>query len=59
MAVYYSPYPSPVFTLHKKLNKYKKRYYKKTRNLLTGETKATKEEQSKAEANIKQEILSH
>ncbi len=26
---------------------------------MTGETKATKEEQSKAEANIKQEILSH
>ncbi len=55
MAVYYSPYPSSAFTLHKKrqLNKYKKRYYKKTHNLLTGETKATKEEQSKTKANVK------
>lgn len=61
----HTPYPSEIYSsvykIHRRrqLNKYKKRYYKKTHNLLTGETAATKEEQSKVEANIKQEILSH
>ncbi|XP_054158677.1 putative lipid scramblase CLPTM1 [Oppia nitens] len=60
----HTPYPSKQyssFAIHKRqqLNRYKKRYYKKTHNLLTGETSATLEEQTKVEANIKQEILSH
>ena len=52
---------SPIFTLHKtfQLNRYKKRSYKKTHNLLTGETAQSKEAQEKIEQNIKQEILSH
>ena len=41
------------------MNKYKKRYYKKTHNLISGETAASVEEQMKVQANIKQEILSH
>lgn len=61
----FTPYPSdnysPIFTYRKshRLNRYKKRSYKRTHNLLTGETAATIEEQQKIEANIKQEILSH
>ena len=61
----YTPYQSEqysrVYTIHKKrlLNRYKKRHYKKTHNLITGETAASKEEQMKADANIKLEILSH
>lgn len=49
------------YTVHriKQLNKYKKRSYKKTHNLLTGETAASAEEQEKANSNIQQEILSH
>lgn len=61
-----SPDPSskdhnPIYTIHrvKQLNKYKKRNYKKTHNLLTGESAATLEEKAKIEQNIKQEILSH
>ncbi|CAG2107140.1 unnamed protein product [Medioppia subpectinata] len=51
----------PLETIHKRrqLNRYKRRYYKKTHNLLSGETVATKEEQEKAEANIKHEVMSH
>ncbi|EJW84099.1 cleft lip and palate transmembrane protein 1 [Wuchereria bancrofti] len=33
----------------RQLNKYKKKYYKKTQNLLTGKTEQTEEEQKKAE----------
>ena len=59
--VYPSAGHSTPDTIHRRrqLNKYKKRYYKKTHNLLTGETEASIEEQLKAEANIKQEVLSH
>lgn len=42
----------------KQLNKYKKLRYKRTQNLLTGETAATPEMVEKAEA-MKEEILSH
>ena len=38
------------------LNKYKKKHYKKTVNLLTGETKQSEDEQRKAE-QMKFEIL--
>ena len=41
------------------MNKYKKKYYAKTANLLTGETAATEEEQAKAVAGIKHEVFSH
>lgn len=61
-----SPNPSDknynaIYTIHrfKQLNKFKKRSYKKTHNLLTGETQATEVEQDKIKNNIKQEILSH
>lgn len=52
---------NPVYTIHrvKQLNRFKKRYYKKTHNLLTGESAATDEEKEKIKLNIKQEILSH
>jgi hypothetical protein len=40
------------------LNKYKKKYYKKTTNLLTGRTEQSEEDQKKAEI-MKHEILSH
>lgn len=43
----------------KMLNKYKKKMYLKTANLLTGETEATVEEQAKVAEGIKQEIISH
>uniref|UniRef100_A0A0K2TD77 Cleft lip and palate transmembrane protein 1 homolog [Ceratitis capitata] n=1 Tax=Lepeophtheirus salmonis TaxID=72036 RepID=A0A0K2TD77_LEPSM len=48
-------------TIHKmfQLNKFKKKIYKKTANLLTGETEATLEEQRKANEGIKHEIISH
>ncbi|KAI1302398.1 Cleft lip and palate transmembrane protein 1 -like protein [Halotydeus destructor] len=61
----YTPYPSEnydaVFTVHKRkmLNRFKKRRYKKTHNLLSGETSASKETQEKVEQNIKHEIISH
>ena len=41
------------------MNKFKKKYYAKTANLLTGETTATEEEQAKAAIGIKHEIFSH
>lgn len=52
---------NPIYTIHrvKQLNKYKKRSYKKTHNLLTGETTATEAEKEKIQQNIKQEVLSH
>lgn len=48
------------YTIHQKrqMNKFKKRRYSKTHNLLTGSTTATDEEVLKAET-IKEEILSH
>lgn len=60
-----TPFPgnrtASIFKVHKKkqLNRYKKRTYKKTHNLLTGETSASKETIAKVEANIKEEIISH
>lgn len=50
-----------MYTIHKvkQLNRYKKRAYKKTHNLLTGESAATDVEKEKIKQNIKQEILSH
>lgn len=52
---------SKKWTLYKTkmLNKYKKKMYKKTTNLLTGETDATEEEQTKANAGIESEVISH
>ena len=43
----------------KQLNKFKKKTYGKTANLLTGATEATEEEQAKARQGIKHEIFSH
>jgi len=43
----------------KQLNKFKKKTYGRTANLLTGKTDATQEEQDKANEGIKQEIFSH
>jgi len=43
----------------KQLNKFKKKYYAKTANLLTGNTEATEEEQAKAAEGIKHEVFSH
>ena len=41
------------------MNRFKKKTYGKTANLLTGETEATQEEQDKAKEGIKHEIFSH
>eukprot|EP00096_Caligus_rogercresseyi_P005412 TRINITY_DN2081_c0_g2_i2.p1 TRINITY_DN2081_c0_g2~~TRINITY_DN2081_c0_g2_i2.p1 ORF type:complete len:633 (-),score=222.07 TRINITY_DN2081_c0_g2_i2:1288-3186(-) len=48
-------------TIHKviQLNKFKKKIYRKTSNLLTGETEASLEEQRKANEGIQHEIISH
>lgn len=50
----------PDYTVHRKrqMNRFKKRKYSKTHNLLTGETEASDEEVLKAET-VKEEILSH
>jgi len=52
---------SKKWTMYKSrmMNKFKKKYYAKTANLLTGETTATIEEQAKAAEGIKHEIFSH
>lgn len=52
---------SKKWTIHqvKQLNKFKKKIYAKTANLLTGKTEATEEEQAKAKEGIKHEIFSH
>lgn len=42
----------------KRLNRYKKRYYKKTQNLLTGKTEQSEEEQRKADL-MNYEILNY
>lgn len=49
------------FTMHRcrRLNKYKKKRYQKTQNLLTGKTEATAEEVAKVETGVSHEILSH
>ena len=39
--------------------RFKKKYYAKTANLLTGNTEATEEEQAKAAEGIKHEVFSH
>ncbi|XP_069956369.1 putative lipid scramblase CLPTM1 isoform X2 [Cherax quadricarinatus] len=61
----FSPDPSSElyskkYTLYttQRLNKYKRRRYKKTSNLITGETKLSDEEVLKAET-LKEEIVSH
>lgn len=43
----------------KKLNKYKKKVYRTTANLLTGETDTSVEDQQKAKDGIEHEIISH
>jgi len=52
---------SKKWTVHKyyQLNKWKKKNYKKTANLLTGKTDASIEEQAKVAEGVKQEIISH
>ncbi|VDD85786.1 unnamed protein product [Enterobius vermicularis] len=42
----------------RQLNKFKKKYYKKTQNLLTGKTKQSEEERQKAEV-MSYEVLNH
>ncbi|XP_076056707.1 putative lipid scramblase CLPTM1 isoform X2 [Oratosquilla oratoria] len=62
----YSPDPTSDHSYQKKytiyqsriLNKYKRRRYRKTSNLITGETKLTEEEILKAET-VNEEIVSH
>ncbi|CAK5073728.1 unnamed protein product [Meloidogyne enterolobii] len=41
------------------LNKYKKKYYRKTTNLLTGKTEQNVEEQQKADEGVKWEMLNY
>lgn len=41
------------------LNKFKKKYYRKTTNLLTGKTEQSALEQQKADEGIKWEILNY
>lgn len=52
---------SPIYTLHKKkqLNRYKKRRYRDTHNLITGKTEKSVEEQDKIKRKIKEEVISH
>lgn len=52
---------SPLHTIHRKkqLNRYKKRKYKKTSNLITGKTDKSEEEQEKIKNKIEAEIISH
>ncbi|KAG9509857.1 Cleft lip and palate transmembrane protein 1 [Fragariocoptes setiger] len=52
---------SSVYTLHKtkQLNRYKKRRYKDTHNLLTGKTDKSEIEQEKIKQKIQEEIISH
>merc|ERR1739844_380902 len=52
---------SKKWTMYKSrmMNKFKKKYYAKTANLLTGESAATEEERAKAAEGIKHEIFSH
>ncbi|CAF3245984.1 unnamed protein product [Rotaria socialis] len=50
--------PQYTFWKSKRLNKYKKKVYRKTKNLLTGSTEKDEEYQKKADDNIV-EILSH
>lgn len=52
---------SPIYTLHtkKQLNRYKKRRYRDTHNLITGKTDKSIEEQEKIKNKVKEEIVSH
>lgn len=52
---------SPIYTLHKKkqLNRYKKRRFRDTHNLITGKTEKSLEEQEKIKNKISEEIVSH
>lgn len=52
---------SPIYTLHRKkqLNRYKKRRYRDTHNLITGRTDKSIEEQEKIKNKVKEEIVSH
>lgn len=52
---------SPIYTVHKKkqLNRYKRRQYRDTHNLITGRTDKSLEEQEKIKNKVKEEIISH
>lgn len=52
---------SPIHTLHakKQLNRFKKRRYRDTHNLITGETDKSDEEKMKIKNKIKEEVISH
>lgn len=52
---------SPIYTLHKRkqLNKFKRRRYKDTHNLITGKTEKSIQEQEKIKNKIKEEVVSH
>lgn len=52
---------SPIYTLHakKQLNRFKKRRYRDTHNLITGKTDKSDEEKQKIKDKIKEEIISH
>lgn len=52
---------SPIYTLHakKQLNRFKKRRYRDTHNLITGKTDKSEEEKEKIKNKIKEEIISH
>lgn len=52
---------SPIYTLHtkKQLNRYKKRRYRDTHNLITGKTDKSEEEQEKIKNKIQEEVISH
>lgn len=52
---------SPMYTLHRKkqLNRFKKRRYRDTHNLITGKTDKTEDEQLKIKNKIKEEVVSH
>lgn len=52
---------SPMYTLHKKkmLNRFKKRRYRDTHNLITGQTDKSEEEKEKIKNKIHEEVISH
>lgn len=52
---------SPIYTLHRKklLNRYKKRRYRDTHNLITGQTDKSEEEKQKIKNKIHEEVVSH
>lgn len=52
---------SPTYTIHRKkqLNRFKKRRYRETHNLITGKTEKSEEEIEKIKNKIHEEIVSH